>query len=98
MTEEHILAARKARTEDRIPEGLKNLEWERGAVNMYHVVKRFLGEGAVKAQELLVQKAEENVITRSSVGAWMSDRAGWTERYAVVFCSIGKPDGIRYSR
>lgn len=75
VTEEHILAARKAETEDRIPEGLKNLEWERGAVNMYHVVKRFLGEGAVKAQELLVQKAEENVITRSSVGAWMSEIA-----------------------
>ena len=75
VTKEHILAARKAEIEDRIPEGLKDLEWERGAVNMYHAVKRFLGEGADKAQELLIQKAEAGTITRSSVGAWMMEIA-----------------------
>lgn len=62
---EHITALRKAEEKDRIPRCFREISWERGAVNMYHTVKRFLPKDSVKeAEKLLLDKSDSSVTVR----------------------------------
>lgn len=78
VEKEDILRLRRGEREDRIPEHLKQFNWEPGAVNMYHAVKRFLPQETLphaetalmavleeqhRAQQELSGKAEEATAT-----------------------------------
>lgn len=51
VTEEDIEKLHRMENEDRIPEGLKDMKWERGAVNMYFVMQKFLPAESLAAIE-----------------------------------------------
>lgn len=73
VSKEMILTARQGETGDRIPEALQMIKWERGAINMYHAVSRFLGPDIDKAQLRLKEMAAESIVTRETVAAWIAE-------------------------
>lgn len=73
ITEEQIRALRGAEEQDRIPEHLRGLSWERGAVNMYHAVKRFLPADVIgKTEQLLLAKSDGD-ITVKGMFEWIAE-------------------------
>lgn len=75
VSQEMILSSRRAETEDRIPESLRTLQWEHGAINMYHAVKRFLGNESDAAQLCLEAKIQNRTVTKETICEWISEIA-----------------------
>lgn len=64
VTPDQIKKLREMEFEDRIPEAMKNLVWERGALNVYFVVERFLNyEQKEKAQNIVCESTEDGKVT-----------------------------------
>lgn len=64
VTSEQIEILRKGEFEDRIPEQMNELEWNRGALNMYHVMSRFLTEEQRgQVQDILLANGENSTVT-----------------------------------
>ena len=62
VTEEEMEKLHRMEMIDRIPESLKGIAWEQGAVNMYYAMKKFLPEKEAlqrMEQEIRVLEAEE---------------------------------------
>ncbi len=64
VTEEDMLRLRKGEFEDRIPDSLKELKWEKGALNMYYVMVRFVPQGMMeRAGTALKELAGEQAVS-----------------------------------
>lgn len=72
VTREDILRLRYGECQDRIPETFKDLEWERGAVNMYLTVKRFLpAEALTQADALLKSQISNDRVDTPLIMRWI---------------------------
>lgn len=59
-----MLRLRKGEFEDRIPDSLKELKWEKGALNMYYVMVRFVPQGMMeRAGTALKELAGEQAVS-----------------------------------
>lgn len=58
-----IAALRRAEFEDRIPEDLASLSWERGALNMYFVMARFLPDEDLEKVKAALKGSEDQQVT-----------------------------------
>ncbi|MCM1064255.1 MAG: sulfatase [Eubacterium sp.] len=69
VTEKQVETLRRAEFEDRIPEQLAELSWERGALNLYFVMARFLPPQLLgKVQETLKAAEDKKVTTAGLLG------------------------------
>ncbi len=72
ITEAEIIRLHKGETEDRIPEAMKDYQWERGAINMYHAVKRFIApEKQDAAHQALTEILEDNSVAIGNMFQWI---------------------------
>ncbi len=75
ICEEQIKALREMESSDRIPERLNDLNWDRGAGNMYTVVCRFLGEEKTKEIEpALRAMAADDQVTVQIMQQWIGSQ------------------------
>lgn len=72
VSEADILRLRRGEREDRIPEHLQQLQWERGAVNMYLTVKRFLPEDAfTQVESILLGSLTDETVNIPMIMKWI---------------------------
>ncbi len=64
VTAEDIERLHRMETADRIPESLKELAWEQGAVNMYYAMRKFLsGQEAAQGLDQAIRNLDAGEIT-----------------------------------
>lgn len=72
VTEEDIRRLRDGEIKDRIPESLKNVSWEKGAVNMYYAIQRFVSkENIQQAEPNLLELTAGKNITVNHMMQWI---------------------------
>lgn len=72
VTEEDVKHLRDIEIKDRIPETLKDLSWEKGAVNMYYAIQRFVSkENIQQADPILLELAAGENVTVNHMMQWI---------------------------